>query len=50
MFSEKNADLLSAYKISDYIIDLNEKELLYKVIHLKKTVRKLETLNSELNL
>ena len=33
MFSEENADLLSVYKISDYIIDLNKKDLLYSLLY-----------------
>ena len=33
MFSEENADLLSAHKVSDYIIDLNEKKLLYNLLY-----------------
>ena len=33
MFSEENADLLSAHKVSDHIIDLNEKKLLYNLLY-----------------
>ena len=33
VFSEENADLLSAHKVSDYIIDLNEKKLLYNSLY-----------------
>ena len=33
MFSEENADLLSAHKVSDYAIDLNEKKLLYNSLY-----------------
>ena len=33
MFSEENADLLSAHKVSDYAIDLNEKKLLYNLLY-----------------
>ena len=33
MFSKENADLLSAYKVSDYIIDLNKKKLLYNSLY-----------------
>ena len=33
VFSEENADLLSAHKVSDYAIDLNEKKLLYNLLY-----------------
>ena len=33
VFSEENADLLSAHKVSDYAIDLNEKKLLYNSLY-----------------
>ena len=33
MFSEENADLLSAHKVSDHAIDLNEKKLLYDLLY-----------------
>ena len=33
IFSEENADLLSAHKVSDYAIDLNEKKLLYDLLY-----------------
>ena len=33
VFSEENADLLSAHKVSDYAIDLNEKKLLYDLLY-----------------
>ena len=33
VFSEENADLLSAHKVSDHAIDLNEKKLLYDLLY-----------------
>ena len=33
VFSEENADLLSAHKVSDYAIDLNEKKLSYDLLY-----------------